>query len=91
MVRSGFEVGKEEVADMHKSLKLALWLVGIPLVVLGIFEVNGSFHYEVSALWLNDEAPFNVSYVGGYLAAFVGVLMCGAAFMTALSDWYQKK
>ncbi len=61
------------------------------LVVLGIFGVNGSLHYEVSALWLNDEAPFSVSYVGGYLAAFVGVLKCGAAFMIALSDWYQKK
>jgi len=79
------------MAEMHKSLKAALWLIGIPLVVLGIFGVNGSFHHEVSALWLNDEAPFNVSYVGGYLATFVGVLMCGAAFMIALSDWYQKK
>jgi hypothetical protein len=81
---------QEEVAIMRMPLKAWLWLIGITLVVLGICGIVGSYSHEATAVWAMDEV-MNFYSVGGWMAASVGGLVCFAAIMMTLSDWYDKK
>ncbi len=78
------------MAIVRAPVKAWLWLVGITLVVLGICGIVGSYSHEATAVWAVDEV-MNLYSVGGWAAASVGGLVCFAAFMTTLPDWYDKK
>jgi hypothetical protein len=79
-----------EVAIVRTSVKAWLWLIGITLVVLGICGIVGSYSHEATAVWAMDEV-MNLYSVGGWMAASVGGLVCFAALMATLSDWYDRK
>jgi sulfite exporter TauE/SafE len=72
MLRSGFEVGREEVAIMFRS-QLLFWLSGLPLlffgilgVILGVIAVSGT---EI------DDAAGVLFIVGGITLTLIGSVL----------------
>lgn len=61
---------------MRRTLRIMLWLLGVSLVVLGVWAIVGSQSHE--GVWTIHKA-LNLHYVGGCMAAFVGFLICCAA------------
>jgi hypothetical protein len=65
-------VNKEEVTDKGSVWKALLWMFGIPFLILGT-----SLGYYASH---GDEGAGFVAQ-GGYVTAFVGILLCSIAFI----------
>jgi len=73
-------IGREDVAIIGYWWKALLWMIGIPLLILGIL-----------VSWCASVVDgFGQLAPGGYLSAFVGFLVCLAAFIVT-SDWFHKR